>query len=247
MPIGGVLEPPLRYNVGSISVRVDLFYRAQSAVKAKHSIVHPLAACARISTTVMLLKPSTLSALMFTLRALTHQARHWRHFSFLLLCSGAFMVGSASAQTLEHQNVQRLLNADQITEARQLVDAQLEKNPSDAQMRFMLGVIQNRQGQNDAAFETFTRLTREYPELPEPYNNLAVLLADQGRYEEALAQLQMALRLHPAYATALTNQADIYVKLASITYAKALKANPELPSLNARIRSLDDLLTHSQP
>jgi hypothetical protein len=36
----------------------------------------------------------------------------------------------------------------------------------------------------------FTELSQEYPELPDPYNNIALLLARAGRLNEALQALQ---------------------------------------------------------
>jgi tetratricopeptide (TPR) repeat protein len=39
----------------------------------------------------------------------------------------------------------------------------------------------------------FTKLTDDYPELPEPYNNLAVLYAAAGQYDKARAALEMAI------------------------------------------------------
>jgi tetratricopeptide (TPR) repeat protein len=59
--------------------------------------------------------------------------------------------------------------------------------------------------------------------LPEPYNNLAVLYASQGQYDNARAALEMAIRTNPSYATAHENLGDVYAKLASQAYSKALQ------------------------
>src|SRR2546425_9737176 len=69
----------------------------------------------------------------------------------------------------------------------------------------------------------FTKLTQDYPELPEPYNNLAVIYASQGQYEKARAALEQSIRTHPSYATAYENLGDVYAKLASQAYDKALQ------------------------
>jgi tetratricopeptide (TPR) repeat protein len=69
----------------------------------------------------------------------------------------------------------------------------------------------------------FTRLTQDYPNLPEPYNNLAVIYAGQGQYEKARAALEQSIRTHPSYATAYENLGDVYAKLASQAYGKALQ------------------------
>jgi tetratricopeptide (TPR) repeat protein len=50
----------------------------------------------------------------------------------------------------------------------------------------------------------FSKLTEDYPELPEPYNNLAVLYAQQKQYDKARTALEMAIRIHPGYALPTT-------------------------------------------
>jgi tetratricopeptide (TPR) repeat protein len=76
------------------------------------------------------------------------------------------------------------------------------------------------------AIAVFTKLTEDYPELPEPYNNLAVLYAADGQYDKARAALEMAMRTNPTYATAHENLGDVYAKLASQAYDKALQIDP---------------------
>ena len=39
----------------------------------------------------------------------------------------------------------------------------------------------------------FEQLTEDFPELPEPYNNLAVLYAADGQLDRARAALELAL------------------------------------------------------
>ena len=78
-------------------------------------------------------------------------------------------------------------------------------------------------GQPAQAIATFTKLTEDFPELPEPYNDLAVLHAAQGDYDKARAALEMAIRTNPGYATAHENLGDIYARLASQAYCKALQ------------------------
>ena len=70
------------------------------------------------------------------------------------------------------------------------------------------------------------QLTRDYPELAEPYNNLAVLHAASGHLEKAREALETALRLDPGYATARENLGDVYLRLAASAYEQAA-ARPE--------------------
>jgi len=126
------------------------------------------------------------------------------------------------SQADEYADTNQLVRANKFTEALAKVDNYLASKPADPQMRFLKGVIQRNLGQPDAAIATFTKLTEDYPELPEPYNNLAVLYAGQGQYDKARVTLEMAVRTNPNYATAHENLGDVYVRLASQAYNKAL-------------------------
>jgi tetratricopeptide (TPR) repeat protein len=103
------------------------------------------------------------------------------------------------------------------------VNKALAAKPRDAQTRFLKGVILTEQGNTREAIDIFTRLTQDYPDLPEPYNNLAVIYAGQGQYERARVTLEQSIRTHPSYATAYENLGDVYAKLASQAYDKALQ------------------------
>lgn len=122
-----------------------------------------------------------------------------------------------------HDEVTALMRAGKFTLALDRANEHLSSHPRDPQMRFLKGVIQRESGQTSQAIATFTQLTRDYPQLPEPYNNLAVLYASQNEYEKARSALEMALRTNPSYATAHENLGDVYAKLASQAYHKALQ------------------------
>lgn len=117
----------------------------------------------------------------------------------------------------------KLFRAGQITEAIQKIDAALSVRPKDAQMRFLKGLILTDQGKHTEAITIFSKLTDDFPELPEPYNNLAVLYASNGQYDKARIALEMAIRTNPTYGTAHENMGDVYAKLASQAYDKALQ------------------------
>jgi len=136
----------------------------------------------------------------------------------LLVCTAA-----GAQSTAESVEVSNLLKAGQYDQAMKAADAFLSNKPKDAQMRFLKGLIYTEQKKTTEAIQMFTRLTEDYPELPEPYNNLAVLYAAQGKYEKARDSLEMAIRTHPSYATAHENLGDVYAKLASQAYDKALQ------------------------
>ncbi len=155
----------------------------------------------------------------------------------LLLALLGTAVPAAWAQAAgEHAEVGRLVRAGQYDQALQRVDRYLASQPRDPQMRFLRGVIQTESGQTTEAIATFLQLTQEHPELPEPYNNLAVIYASQSEFDKARAALEMAIRTHPGYAIAYENLGDVYAKLASQSYAKAQQldaGNPRVaPKLN---------------
>jgi tetratricopeptide (TPR) repeat protein len=142
--------------------------------------------------------------------------------ALMLLCAFASIV-SATARADDVQDASKLLKAGQPQQALERVNRALAANPRDAQARFMKGLIFTEQGKLPDAIDIFTKLTQDYPNLPEPYNNLAVIYATQGQYEKARTALEQSIRTHPSYATAYENLGDVYAKLASQAYGKALQ------------------------
>jgi tetratricopeptide (TPR) repeat protein len=120
-------------------------------------------------------------------------------------------------------DINTLIRNGQFSEALTKVDAALIQTPRDKQLRFMKGVILTEENKPAEAIGVFTKLTEDFPELPEPYNNLAVLFAASGQYDKARASLEMAIRTNPTYSTAHENLGDVYAKLASQAYDKALQ------------------------
>lgn len=157
-----------------------------------------------------------------------------------LIALAAAMVFSV-AHADEYADVAQLVRGGKLPEALVKADQYLATKPRDPQMRFLKGVIQRDSGKTTDAIATFTRLTEDFPELPEPYNNLAVLYAGQSQFDKARTALEMAIRTNPSYATAHENLGDVYAKLASQAYNKALQldgANAGVPPKLALIREL---------
>ena len=133
------------------------------------------------------------------------------------------LMGTGVAHADDYAEITQLLKAGKAADALVKADQRLAANPRDPQLRFLRGVAQTDSGKQADAITTFTKLTEEYPELPEPYNNLAVLYANQNQLDKARTALEMAIRTNPSYATAQENLGDIYAKLASQAYNKALQ------------------------
>lgn len=153
-----------------------------------------------------------------------------------LLIGALIGLGSANislAADVAITDIQKMVRQGQNAQALEKVDAYIATRPKDAQGRFLRGIILTELNRNNEAIAVFTKLTEDFPELPEPYNNLAVLYAQQKQYDKARTALEMAIRTHPSYAVAHENLGDVYAKLASQAYDKAL----QLDSSNAHAQS----------
>jgi tetratricopeptide (TPR) repeat protein len=157
----------------------------------------------------------------------------------LVALTAALFASAAYAD--DYADVSQLARNGKYSEALAKADQYLAAKPRDPQMRFIKGVVQRDSGKTGDAIATFTRLTEDYPELPEPYNNLAVLYAGQNQFDKARTALEMAIRTNPSYTTAHENLGDVYAKLASQAYGKALQldaSNTAVPPKLAVIREL---------
>src|SRR5260221_5819061 len=108
----------------------------------------------------------------------------------------------------DFEDASRLLKSGQAQQALEHVNRALAAKPRDPQARFLKGLILTEQGNAREAIDIFTRLTQDYPDLPEPYNNLAVIYASQGEYDKARVALEKSIRTHPSYATAYENRSE---------------------------------------
>ena len=166
-----------------------------------------------------------------------------RNFSDVLrLLALTALLGASAAHANEYGDIAQLLRTGKAAEALAKADQLLVAKPRDPQLRFLRGVALTEAGKPTEAIAAFSKLTQDYPELPEPYNNLAVLYASQNQFDKARAALEMAIRTNPSYATAHENLGDVYARLASQAYNKALQldatsANSVKPKL-ALIREL---------
>jgi cell division protein FtsN len=121
----------------------------------------------------------------------------------------------------------RLATDGHIEQALEHVDEVLDSRPNDIAAQLLRGVLLSRNGQSDAAIDAFLAIAEERPDLPEPHNNLAVLYASQGRYNDARGALKRAIDLQPDYDVAYENLGDVYVKLAALAYTHAQRINDD--------------------
>jgi tetratricopeptide (TPR) repeat protein len=168
------------------------------------------------------------------------------HSLLHVVLSCLLVLFSASAQADVYSDVNRWVTGQEWAKAQNQAEQHLQSQPTDPQMRLLLSRIQDGLGQTTQAIATLQALTQSFPELPEPHNNLAALLARQNRYAEALDSLQAAVRARPDYATALENLGDVYMALAIEAYQKATQATPSPSAVSKRLAA-EQLLKASTP
>lgn len=142
--------------------------------------------------------------------------------SLRMAVAGMLLLGNV-AHADDLQEFSRLADAGEYARALSGVNLYLLTHQQDVRAQFLKGVILARQNKREDAIEVFEALTRKHPEYPEPYNNLAVLYAEQGQYEQARLTLEKAINTNSSYATAHQNLGGIYAKMASDAYDKALQ------------------------
>jgi tetratricopeptide (TPR) repeat protein len=162
-----------------------------------------------------------------------------------VLSIGLGLSTSVWAQTDPLQDANQLFRQGQFDRAMERVNSYLGSKPKDARGRFLKGLILTEQNKPAEAIKVFTDLSQDYPELPEPYNNLAVLYASQGSYDKARNALEMAIRTHPSYATAHENLGDIYAKMASQAYDKALQLDRGNQAAQGKLNLIKDLFSQT--
>jgi tetratricopeptide (TPR) repeat protein len=141
-------------------------------------------------------------------------------------------------------DVQRLYYSGQSSAAMDRADQFLATHPKDPQMRFQKGVMLTDAKRDADAIVVFQKLSEDYPDLAEPYNNLAALYAASGDYTKARATLEQALRTNPGYATAHENLGDVYAAMAAQSYSRALKLDPQNVTVPPKLELVRELYKH---
>jgi tetratricopeptide (TPR) repeat protein len=123
------------------------------------------------------------------------------------------------------------------------LDARIKTNPRDVQAQFKRATVLARLDRDDDAIRAFTALTETYPELPEPYNNLAALYAKKGRYDDARVALETAVKANPSYGLAYENLGDLYLRLASESYKRAQALGSKSPLTAQRVSDIQKIVS----
>lgn len=166
------------------------------------------------------------------------------------------MLPAAHAQTTElpaiekpseFQEANGLYRKGQYDRALERIDAWLKTRPKDARGRFLRAMILAQQKKLDQAERIYTELTQEFPELPEPYNNLAVIYAERGDLDRARSLLESAVRANAKFSAAHENLGDIHVRLAAASYQQALKLDTANTGVGAKLKAVNELIPARAP
>jgi tetratricopeptide (TPR) repeat protein len=151
-----------------------------------------------------------------------------------------------SAQNAVEQT-RRLLKEGQRELALQQLESGLKLHPRDPQLRFMYATLLNDLGRGPEALDVFIQLTQDFPELPEPHNNVAVLLAARGELDRARAALENAVRALPNYALGHENLGDVYLRMAARSYELAQLADRSSATASTKLQLARELLAKTAP
>ena len=145
--------------------------------------------------------------------------------NYLLTIMACFFLLSSLTSFAQNkvEEIKHLLKNGKYNHAEILINNFNENNLNDPELLFYKGINETNLGKKNQAIDTFRDLTERFPELPEPFNNLAVLYAEKAQYRLAKEILEQAIKTNPSYLTAHINLGDIYTKMASEAYNKALE------------------------
>ncbi len=163
-------------------------------------------------------------------------------------CGTAFAQAPAPQTPNDYAPIAQMLRAGRPAEALVRTEQLLATRPRDPQLQFLRSQALADAGRTEEAIDAYQQLTREYPELAEPYNNLAVLHAARNELESARAAPEAALRANPTYATAHENLGDVLLRMAVQSWSRARQHDPALASVAPKLaaaRSLIEVTTVS--
>ena len=140
------------------------------------------------------------------------------------------------AYTVTLREAKDLLDRKQYPDAIAKLDKLTAERPREPQARFLKGVALADEGNGDEAIGVFRALVADFPELPEPRNNLAALYAQKGEYALARDELERAVQAAPDYAVAHENLGDVYARLAEVEYEKTVSLDKRNHSAAAKLK-----------
>lgn len=147
----------------------------------------------------------------------------------------------AADKPLTLATLQALVDDGQYAAALAQTEPYLDRHPGNRDARFLRAVALAGLGRNKDAIEAFRTLARDWPDRPEPANNLAALYARQGDYEKAREWLVKALNTQTVYAVAHRNLGDVYTALATMAYSQVLDSDADTGNEGMQLALVDHL------
>lgn len=152
-----------------------------------------------------------------------------------LLCTGGALADEAA-------EIRALLASGEGDAALRRAERAAAAQPRDLALRFLQGVVLMDLQRDAAALAHFTAMTQDYPELPDPYNNIALLQVRAGRLELARQALETALRNDPAHLLARRNLGEVHLMLAVQAWELATASGPVDVALLRRLEEVRAVL-----
>jgi len=185
-------------------------------------------------------RPRPMTAHTVLLHLLTRRARQLLLCCLMSVCSlgWAQLERTTTGDLVDHHSVQQLMRQARYAEALVQTERYLTEHPRDPQMLFMRATSLMELRRTDEALDQLTALVQQFPELPEPYNNLGVIQASRGQLDLARESFEMALRNHPNYDVALENLGDVLLRQARVAYETSLRINPASKTVPRKLQAL---------
>ncbi|WP_425259446.1 tetratricopeptide repeat protein [Rubrivivax sp. RP6-9] len=155
-------------------------------------------------------------------------------------------IGGAAVRADEVAAVRQLQRSGDTAAALERAERAVAAEPRNTRLRFLHGVLLLDAQRDDAAMAVFLRLSEDYPELPEPFNNMALLHARAGRIDAARQALETALRNDPGHAVARRNLGDIHLRLALQAWETAAQQLPADAALQRKLQVARELAAASR-
>lgn len=147
----------------------------------------------------------------------------------------------------ELKEASALVKAREFAEAQAKLDALLVQRPREPQARFLRAIAEADQGRTDEAMAALSGLVADFPELPEPWNNLAVMHAQKSDYESARVALESAIRVAPGWSVAQENLGDVYARLAAAAYDNAVRGDRDNKTAGAKLAAIREMFSTVKP
>jgi len=164
--------------------------------------------------------------------------------SYLKIVSAIIVITASlttAAAAIDGEDVRSMMELGQYGKALKIVQRQLQKQPEDPQYQFLQGYLLEKTGEKRKAVSVYKELIKNFPALPEAYNNLAVYYVSQDNYDKASRLLVDGITAHPSYEAMYENLTDVYMHMASLAYSKALEPDEKNEVSIQRLKVLDKL------